>query len=189
MFERSDETLIAQALQGKTSAWLTLVKRYEKNIYNYALRMVNNPADAMDLMQDVFIALFRNLSKFRGECPFKSWLFKIAHYRCLEFYRRKRPMQSLDDVAEQEDEQSVCLEKDLFLKQQSSALIQAMQHLPVKQKLVVELKFFQQCTFEDISQQLGISTNTAKSQLYSALEKLKSHLSNELVGKEEVEYV
>lgn len=71
MFERSDETLIAQALQGKKSAWLTLVKRYEKNIYNYALRMVNNPADAMDLMQDVFIALFRNLSKFRGECPFK----------------------------------------------------------------------------------------------------------------------
>ena len=63
MFERSDETLIAQALQGKKSAWLTLVKRYEKNLYNYALRMVNNPADAMDLMQDIFIALFRNLSK------------------------------------------------------------------------------------------------------------------------------
>ena len=189
MFERSDETLIAQALKGKKSAWLILVKRYEKNLYNYALRMVNNPADAMDLMQDIFIALFKNLSKFRGECPFKSWLFKIAHYRCLEFYRRKRPMQSLDDVPEQEDEQTVCLEKDLFLQQQSSTLLQAMQHLPVKQKLVVELKFFQQCTFEDISQQLGISTNTAKSQLYSALDKLKVHLTNELAGNEEVEYV
>lgn len=189
MFERSDETLIAQALKGKKSAWLTLVKRYEKNLYNYALRMVNNPADAMDLMQDIFIALFRNLSSFRGECPFKSWLFKIAHYRCLEFYRRKRPMQSIDDVPEQEDEQSLCLEKGLFLKQQSSALLQAMQHLPVKQKLVVELKFFQQCTFEDISQQLGISTNTAKSQLYSALDKLKLHLADDPISKIEVEYV
>ncbi len=189
MFERSDETLIAQALKGKKSAWLTLVKRYEKNLYNYALRMVNNPADAMDLMQDIFIALFRNLSSFRGECPFKSWLFKIAHYRCLEFYRRKRPMQSIDDVPEQKDEQSLCLEKDLFLKQQSSALLQAMQYLPVKQKLVVELKFFQQCTFEDISQQLGISTNTAKSQLYSALDKLKLHLADDQISKVEVEYV
>ena len=189
MFERSDETLIAQALKGKKSAWLILVKRYEKNLYNYALRMVNNPADAMDLLQDIFIALFRNLSKFRGECAFKSWLFKIAHYRCLEYYRRKRPMQSLDDVAEQEDESSVCLEKGLLLQQQSSALLQAMQHLPVKQKLVVELKFFQQCTFEDISQQLDISTNTAKSQLYSALEKLKVQLADDPMNKEEVEYV
>jgi RNA polymerase sigma-70 factor (ECF subfamily) len=151
--------------------------------------MVNNPADAMDLLQDIFIALFRNLSSFRGECPFKSWLFKIAHYRCLEFYRRKRPMQSLDEVPEQEDEHSGDLEKGIFLKQQSSELLKAMQYLPVKQKLVVELKFFQQCTFEDISHQLGISTNTAKSQLYSALEKLKLHLADDPISKIEVEYV
>ncbi|KGJ93235.1 RNA polymerase sigma factor [Colwellia psychrerythraea] len=189
MFERSDETLIAQALKGKKSAWLTLVKRYEKNLYNYALRMVNNPTDAMDLMQDIFIALFRNLSKFRGECPFKNWLFKIAHYRCLEFYRRKRPMQSLDDVPEQEDVESVCLERNIQIQQQSSALLEAMQHLPIKQKLVVELKFFQECTFEDISQQLGISTNTAKSQLYSALDKLKLQLVDDPISKVEVEYV
>ncbi|PKG86003.1 RNA polymerase subunit sigma-70 [Colwellia sp. 75C3] len=189
MFEKSDKTLIALALKGKESAWLTLVKRYEKNLYNYALRMVNNPTDAMDLMQDIFIALFRSLDKFRGECPFKNWLFKIAHYRCLEFYRRKRPMQSLDDVPEQEDADTVCLEKDLHIQQQSSALLEAMQNLPVKQKLVVELKFFQQCTFEDISQQLGISTNTAKSQLYSALDKLKMQLTDDSIRKVEVEYV
>jgi RNA polymerase sigma-70 factor (ECF subfamily) len=189
VFERSDETLIAQALKGKKSAWLTLVKRYEKILYNYALRMVNNPADAMDLLQDIFIALFRNLSSFRGESAFKSWLFKIAHYRCLEFYRRKRPMQSLDEVPEQEDNQTACLEKALFLKQQSNALLQAMQYLPIKQKLVVELKFFQQCTFEDISQQLGISTSTAKSQLYSALNKLKIQLADDKISKVEVEYV
>ncbi len=189
MFEKSDETLIAKALKGKKSVWLTLVKRYEKLIYNYALRMVNDPADAMDLMQDIFIALFKNLSSFRGECPFKNWLFKIAHYRCLEFYRRKRPMQSLDEVPEQEDDSANGIEKSLFIKQQNSALMQAMQYLPVKQKLVVELKFFQQCTFEDISQQLGISTNTAKSQLYSALDKLKAQLSDGLINKSEVEYV
>jgi RNA polymerase sigma-70 factor (ECF subfamily) len=189
VFEKSDETLIAQALKGKKSAWLILVKRYEKNLYNYALRMVNNPTDAMDLMQEIFIALFRNLDKFRGECPFKNWLFKIAHYRCLEFYRRKRPMQSLDDVPEQEDVDTECLVKSLQIQQQSSALLEAMQSLPVKQKLVVELKFFQQCTFEDISQQLGISTNTAKSQLYSALDKLKLQLAGDSMSKEGVEYV
>jgi len=184
VFERSDETLIAQALKGKKSAWLTLVKRYEKRIYNYALRMVNNPADAMDLMQDIFIALFRGLHTFRGDSPFKGWLFRIAHYRCLEFYRRKRPMQSIDDVPEQEDENSAtCPEQQLFSKQASSSLISAMKLLPVKQKLVVELKFFQQCTFTEIAQQLGISTNTAKSQLYSALDKLKLQLTEQTSEK------
>jgi len=180
VFKRSDDVLISQALAGRKSAWVTLVKRYEKGIYNYALRMVNNHADAMDLMQDIFIALFRNLHTFRAESPFKGWLYKIAHYRCIEYYRKKRPMQSLDDVPEQMDEQSDdCPEQTLFAQQQSSVLIKTMQRLPIKQKLVVELKFFQQCTFDDIAQQLGISTNTAKSQLYSALDKLKLYLETE----------
>lgn len=186
--------LITQALSGKKSAWITLVKRYEKGIYNYALRMVNNHADAMDLMQDIFIALFRNLHTFRAESPFKGWLFKIAHYRCIEYYRRKRPMQSLDDTPEQIDEESGdCPEQALFFQQQSSVLINIMKKLPIKQKLVVELKFFQQCTFEDIAQQLGISTNTAKSQLYSALDKLKLFLEAEALetnmNKSEVDHV
>ncbi|TPH18160.1 RNA polymerase sigma factor [Litorilituus lipolyticus] len=183
MFERSDDVLIAQALKGKKSAWVALVKRYEKGLYNYALRMVNNQADAMDLMQDTFVAVFKNLQTFRGDSPFKGWLFKVAHYRCLEFYRRKRPMSSIDDVPEQEDdESSLCPEQELFSKQQSSELVNAMQSLPIKQKLVVELKFFQQCTFEDIAQQLGISTNTAKSQLYSGLEKLKVKLNEQNIS-------
>ena len=180
MFERSDETLVKQALKGKKSAWVTLVKRYEKNLYNYALRMVSNPDDAMDLMQDVFMAVFRNLATFRGDSPFKGWMFKIAHYRCIEFYRRKKPTQSLDDVPEQDEQTSdVCPEAQLFSGQQASMLNSAVKLLPINQKLVVELKFFQHCTFDDIAQQLGISVNTVKSRLYSALDKLKVHLELE----------
>ena len=194
MFKRSDDVLISQALAGKKSAWVALVKRYEKGLYNYALRMVSNHADAMDLMQDIFMAVFRNLHTFRAQSPFKGWLFKIAHYRCIEYYRKKRPMQSLDDTPEQLAEESAdCPEQALFAQQQSSALMKTIQKLPIKQKLVVELKFFQQCTFDDIGQQLGISTNTAKSQLYSALDKLKLYLQAEAlevnVNTSEVERV
>ena len=182
MFERSDETLVKQALKGKKSAWVALVKRYEKNLYNYTLRMVSNPADAMDLMQDVFVAVFRNLSTFRGDSPFKGWMFKIAHYRCIEFYRRKRPTQSLDDHPEQFDEASnECPEYLAVSGQQANALHKALQTLPINQKLVVELKFFQHCTFDDIAKQLGISVNTVKSRLYSGLDKLKDHLEFDYV--------
>jgi len=176
VFERSDETLVKQALKGKKSAWITLVKRYEKNLFNYTFRMVSNTDDAMDLMQDVFLAVFKSLDSFRGDSPFKGWLFRIAHYRCIEFYRRKKPTQSLDDVPEQEESTAVCPEYSMENGQEVSSLHLAMQTLPFNQKLVIELKFFQQCTFEDISMQLGISTNTAKSRLYSAIDKLKDQL-------------
>ncbi|MEW6996730.1 RNA polymerase sigma factor [Colwelliaceae bacterium BS250] len=177
MFDRSDDTLVKQALAGKKSAWLALVKRYETPIYNYALRMVSNPDDALDLMQDVFIAVFRNLASFRGDSKFKSWLFRIAHYRCIEHYRRKKPTQSLDDEPEVESlVQDSCPEYDMQQSQQALALVTAMKLLPINQRTVVELKFFQHFTFEEISQQLGVSSNTVKSRLYSALDKLKGTL-------------
>lgn len=177
MFERSDEALVKQAIKGKKSAWISLVKRYEKPLFNYALRMVSHREDAMDLMQDVFVAVFRNLSSFRGDSPFKGWLFKIAHYRCIEFYRRKKPTQSLDDAPEQEEiDEYSCPEFNMSLDRQAIEIQRALNCLSVNQKLVVELKFFQHATFDEISVQLNISINTAKSRLYSALDKLKEHV-------------
>ncbi|WOH37568.1 RNA polymerase sigma factor [Thalassotalea fonticola] len=182
MFERSDEALIKLALKGKKSAWMTLLKRYEKPIYNYTLRMVSNPDDALDLLQDIFIAVFKNLASFRGDSKFKSWLFRIAHYRCIEYYRRKKPHQSLDEQPEQEAEViDSCPENCIKQAQQSEALATAMKILPINQRTVVELKFFQHFTFDEIAGQLGISSNTVKSRLYSALNKLKGVL--------EVDYV
>ncbi len=180
MFEKSDEQLIEKALSGNKRAWMNLLKRYEVQIYNYGIRMTGNKDDALDLMQEVFISVFRNLSNYRGDGSFRGWLFKIAHYRCIEFYRRKKPNQSIDDTPETESNERA-LEDSFSAIQQSNQVVSAMQHLPLAQKSVVELKFFGQFTFDEIAEQLGISNNTAKSRLYSALAKLKTLL--------EVEYV
>jgi len=172
MFEKTDEQLIAKALQGNKQAWLNLLKRYEKQIYNYGMRMTGKNEDALDLMQEVFISVFRNLSTFRNEGSFKSWMFRIAHFRCIEFYRRKKPMQGLDDTPEIESAE-ISAADSIHTGQENKQLISAMQQLPLAQKAVVELKFFGQFTFDEISEQTGISANTAKSRLYGALEKLK----------------
>jgi RNA polymerase sigma-70 factor (ECF subfamily) len=173
VFEKTDEQLIAKALKGNKQAWLNLLKRYEKQIYNYGIRMTGKNEDALDLMQEVFISVFRNLSTFRYEGSFKSWLFRIAHFRCIEFYRRKKPMQALDDVPEIESDQ-ICVADSISTNQDNKQLISAMQQLPLAQKAVVELKFFGQFTFDEIAQQTGISVNTAKSRLYAALDKLRT---------------
>ena len=177
MFKQSDEKLINKALGGDKAAWLKLVKRYEKLVFNYALRMVSNPDDAMDLLQDTFLAVFRNLSTFRGDSAFKSWLLKIAHYRCIEFYRKRKSTVDINDVPEAYNEQGEdCPELSAVLMQTGSEVIAAMSQLPVNQRAVVEMKFFQHLTFDDIAHRLGVSTNTVKSRLYAALGKMKQVL-------------
>jgi RNA polymerase sigma-70 factor (ECF subfamily) len=173
MFEKTDEQLIAKALHGNKQAWLNLLKRYEKQIYHYGMRMTGKNEDALDLMQEVFISVFRNLSTYRNEGSFKSWMFRIAHFRCIEFYRRKKPMQGLDDTPEVECDAMSAADR-IHNHQENKQLISAMQQLPLAQKAVVELKFFGQFTFDEIAEQAGISANTAKSRFYGALEKLKT---------------
>ena len=178
MFEKRDEQLIEQALKGHKKAWFTLIKRYESAIYQYGVRMTGNPHDAADLMQDIFIAVFKSLSNFRGDGSFKAWLFRIAHFRCIEFYRRKRPDTPLEDTEELSCERPTP-EHNLESDMASQSLTLAMQRLPLAQRAVIELKFFGQFTFDEIADQLGLSSNTVKSRLYSALSKLKLDLEVE----------
>lgn len=178
MFEKRDEQLISQALKGHKKAWFALIKRYETPIYQYGIRMTGNSHDAADLMQDIFIAVFKSLPNFRGEGSFKAWLFRIAHFRCIEFYRRKRSDSSFEDIEEPGCE-GPTPEHHLEADCTSQSLTTAMQRLPLAQRAVVELKFFGQFTFDEIADQLGLSSNTVKSRLYSALAKLKLDLEVE----------
>ena len=151
-----------------------MVKRYERRVYNYALRMVRHPDDALDLMQEVFLGVYRNLATYRGDGVFPAWLFRIASYRCTDLLRRRRDMVPYDDgaaVATAPD----CDPVQATERSRANGQIKAaLATLPAEQRHVVELKFFQSFTFEDIAAQLGISPNTAKTRLYSALRKLRA---------------
>lgn len=171
----SDEKLVTRALAGSNGAWTALVKRYERRIYNYALRMVGHPDDALDLVQEVFLGVYRNLATYRGDGAFAAWLFRIAAFRCTDYLRRRRDTSPLDDA---NTEAPPCPAFDPALAAMTTRanqrIMQALATLPTAQRHVVELKFFQHCTFEEIGERLGISPNTAKTRLYAALRKLKA---------------
>ena len=175
MFKKRDEKLVAQALNGNAKAWLALISRYESAIFQYGIRMTGNSHDASDLMQDIFVSVYRSLNSYRGNGEFKGWLYRIAHCRCMEMYRKKKYFTDIDDIPEPLCERP-CPELQLTSDRQSRAVVEAMQTLPFIQKAVVELKFFGQFTFEEIAEQMDISVNTAKSRLYAALAKLKLEL-------------
>lgn len=176
---KSDQSLINKALSGSAQAWDMLVTRHEKRVYNYALRMTMNPDDALDLMQDVFVSVFRNLHQFRHESSFPRWLLKIAANRTVDFHRRGLKRQSefsgdqvFEDIAQTENDPF----DDLLKRETNRQIVAMLNQLPSEQRLTVEMKFFQHMTFEEIAQMLEISPNTAKTRLYAGLRKMKAYL-------------
>lgn len=180
MFKKSDKRLAQLAIAGKASAWISLVKRYEKNVFHYGLRMLPNADDAMDLVQETFTSVFKNLPSWNQDNAFKAWLMTIAHRRCVEYYRRRKDEQGWDlsqhDAAD--ETATACPHEVMSLGQQQQHIIKALQQLPMEQRSVVEAKFFQQLTTREIAQQQGESENTVKSRLYSGLDKLKLYLED-----------
>ena len=179
MFLTSDRQLIDKALSGSDRAWIKLVKRYQTEIYNHAFRMTANHSDAFDLMQDIFLAVFRNLPGFRGESKFRTWLYRIATNHGIDFLR-KRKMNTTEINPDNHSDESR-FDDHIEQWQQNRIISVLLNILSVEQRTVLELKFYQQFTFEEISCQMGISVNTAKTRFYSALEKLRKQAGEDNV--------
>ncbi len=177
-----DEALIAAALKGSAYAWEKLVKRYESRIFNYGVRITGNTSDAMDLTQEVFLGIYRNLHRFRGDAKFSSWIFRIAHNKAVDINRRKRLTTTLALTNNDEPDFLETVagdnryepDKKLVDQQANSRVISMLARLSLEQRLVIELKVYQSLTFEEIADMQGVSANTAKTRFYTALKKLKT---------------
>ena len=177
-----DEALISAALNGSLRAWEKLVRRYERKIYNQGLRLMGNSSDAMDLMQEVFLGVYRNLHRFRGDAKFSSWIFRIAYNKAMDMNRRKKLIITQTRVSDEDEldiletipgRSSYEAEKILNDYQRNKQIISMLADLPIEQRLIVELKVFQSLTFEDIAEIHEISVNTVKTRFYSAIKKLR----------------
>lgn len=182
-FTEQDEALISAALTGSARAWDTLVRRYETRVYNFCLRLMGNQTDALDLMQEVFLGIFRNLHRFRGDSLFTTWVFRIAHNKAVDMNRRRRQFSEQDGYAGEDagdpfdqiasgDEQHDPAVALTTLRG-NDAIAVHLNALSWDQRMIVELKVFQSHTFEEIAELQDIPANTAKTRFYTALKKLK----------------
>ena len=171
-----DERLISRDLDGQERAWVKLVKRYEKRIYNYSLRMTGATDEAMDLVQEVFLAVFRNLPNYRGDGVFAAWLFRIASNRCTDFLRRRNtnPLANSSLTDMESLKSSKMADEDLAREQGNRQVLKLLSRLSNEQRQVVELKLFQNMTFDEIEGYTGLSANTAKTRFYAALQNLRN---------------
>jgi RNA polymerase sigma-70 factor (ECF subfamily) len=163
-----DRKVIERVLKGDTEAFNLLVRRWEKPIYNFIVRMISNRDEAMDICQDCFMKAYRELRTLKDRDRFSAWLYRIAHNACLSRLRKSygKTWVELDPDAASPH---VPAENRL-------AVEKALGQLPADQREVVILKVFQSLKFDEIALIQDAPVSTVKSRLYMAFEKLRSIL-------------
>jgi RNA polymerase sigma-70 factor, ECF subfamily len=172
--------------QGDSLAFNRLVLKWEKTVYNVARRMLLDQEEAADATQEIFLLAFRHIRSFRKKSKFSTWLYRIALNHCIS--RAKRRPQgvriSLDNqnctgILARELQVAATQRGELVRAEKQALVLAALSHLAPEQRAVVEMKFFEDMTFEDIALILEIPVSTIKSRLYTALEILKVRIGSE----------
>jgi RNA polymerase sigma-70 factor (ECF subfamily) len=171
-----DADLIRKARRGDVEAFNLLISRWEKRVFNYLLRILQNREDALDLSQEVFLKAYQNLRKLEEPERFAAWLFRIAHNEAYSLFRKRKPEVETD--TEERSEQAVTVGgAAVFPLELSIAVTSALGRLTADQREAVVLKIYQGFKFEEMAEILSCPVSTVKSRLYAAFEVLKTDLS------------
>jgi RNA polymerase sigma-70 factor (ECF subfamily) len=183
-----DLALVERARQGDAKAHEKLVKKYRKSVYYMLLKMVNNADDAEDLTQEAFAKAFAALERYDTKYAFSTWLFRIATNNCIDHIRKRRVQTvSLDTPYHSEEGDDIQFDvrdsdlnpnEQMLRKQRKEYIKQAVEKLPKKFKVLVELRYFQEMSYEEVGEEMGMPIGTVKAQLFRAREMLLAELKN-----------
>ncbi|HEY4784462.1 MAG TPA: sigma-70 family RNA polymerase sigma factor [Bacteroidales bacterium] len=181
-----DYELVLQALEGDQKAYAELLGRYRDAIYFMLLKMVNNSSDAEDLTIEAFGKAFKNINQYTPNYAFSTWLFKIATNNCIDFIRKKKLNNvSLDQGGAHEDSVPMTIptdtpdpEENLISQQKVVLLRSIVAKLKPRYRKLIELRYFHEFSYEEISEELELPIGTVKAQLFRARELLYNILKN-----------
>jgi RNA polymerase sigma factor (sigma-70 family) len=185
-----DYKLVTRALEeGDQKAYAELMSRYQESIYFMLLKMVNNKDDADDLTVEAFGKAFKKLSFYTPNYAFSTWLFKIATNNCIDFLRKQKNNQlySLDKHFENEEGRSFSFdvkssslnpEEKIIKKQKIILMREVVEKLKPRYRELIQLRYFKEYSYEEISTELGLPLGTVKAQLFRAREFLYNIMKN-----------
>jgi RNA polymerase sigma-70 factor (ECF subfamily) len=185
-----DYHLVLRAINnGDQKAYAELMARYQESIYYMLLKMVNNKDDADDLTLEAFGKAFKRLTYYTPNYAFSTWLFKIATNNCIDFLRKKKNnnLFSIDKPFENSEggEFSIDLkssnlnpEERIIKKQKIKLMREVVEKLKPRYRELIELRYFKEYSYDEISIQLGIPLGSVKAQLFRAREFLYNIMKN-----------
>ena len=169
-----DYELVKIALKGDEKAFARLLSRYKDAIYFMLLKMVNNRSDAEDLTLEAFGKAFKNLHQYTPTFAFSTWLFKIASNNCIDFLRKRKGVTiSIESNEQNENGEQIKLkskelnpEEKLIRMQKAILLRRVVRRLKPRYQTLVELRYFREFSYEEISKELNLPLGTVKAQLF-----------------------
>jgi RNA polymerase sigma factor (sigma-70 family) len=173
---RHDLKVIDRALHGDSKAYAELLTRYRDSVYYVLLRMVNNPSDAEDLTIEAFGKAFHNLAKYVPSHAFSTWLFRIATNNCIDFMRKKsQSPRPFDQDEGEEDEMEATVASDtrapdevMMDRETAANLNRIVKSLKPRYRRLIELRYFEDYSYEDIATELSLPIGTVKARLFRA---------------------
>ncbi|MEY3432370.1 MAG: hypothetical protein RL131_306 [Bacteroidota bacterium] len=165
--------------KNKEEAFTVLVKRHQEKIYWQIRRMVVSHQDADDVMQNVFIKVWNGLGNFREDAKLTTWLYRIAVNESISFLdqQKRKSSTSFEDVAEQV-ENKLHAEKNFDEQKAVWKLQLAIQQLPEKQRVVFNLRYFEEMPYEEMSEVLETSVGALKASYHHAVKKIEEYILN-----------
>ena len=181
-----DYSLVLKAIDGDQKAFAKLLSRYRQSVFHAILKMVRNREDAEDLTLEAFGKAFNKLSSYTPNYAFSTWLFKIAINNCIDYMRKKRlHTLSLDEPIEAGSKQDFSEmvrsntrdpEAEMIREQRIDVLRQIIGGLNDKYRLMVELRYYEQLSYDEIANELDIPLGTVKAQLFRAKQLMSAQL-------------
>lgn len=172
-----DRELVKRFQGGERAAFDQLVRRHQRALWHLVRRYVKRDADASDVTQLVFVRAFRGLASFRGAASVRSWLFRIGINCALSWlrdHRREEPTEIADDALTEANPAPA----RLLEGEEGARLRRAIGQLPPKQKLVLELRVFDDLSFKEVAELADCSENTAKVNFHYAVKRLRDILGS-----------
>lgn len=175
-----EQTLLVHALQNpatQEAGFKILIKEYQQPLYWHIRKIVFDHEDADDVLQNTYIKVFKNIKNFRGESKLFSWMYRIATNEALTFIKQKSRKLGLS-INEFNEKQVNQLEADVYFEGDAIALkLQlAVANLPEKQRLVFNLKYYEELKYDEISEILETSVGGLKASYHHAVKKIKNEL-------------
>ena len=199
--EHDEAAVIAELRAGSEEAYSWLISHFHQPVYSLVYRILNDPTDAADTTQEVFIKIFRHINRFNGDSSLKTWVYRIAVHEASNqrrwWFRHKRQETSMSAPADSRNEDSLCLEDVLEDKTESPfefcrheevrARVEAeLREVPEPYRTAVVLRDLEGLSYEEMAQVLEVTLGTVKSRLMRGREALRTRLVPyvEQVGEE-----
>jgi RNA polymerase sigma-70 factor (ECF subfamily) len=179
--DADDHLVVSQVISGQKDLFRLLVRRHERAVYGMGMSFFRNSEDAADFTQEVFLKVYRSLPRFEGRSRFSTWLYKIAYNTAINGVTRKKEYRSLAEEDASVQAGSYANEADtperiLLRKAAREAVLEALQDLPERYRICVDMFFFYDRSYQEIEAITGIPVNTIKSHVFRAKKLLREKL-------------